>query len=130
MEVCPPPLRWGDLLLLWASPRTTRSRAPRGNPNNSGVGIYPKGYSCPTPRGLTRFPWNRPLTHGSHGHWKTWKTWKMTNKNSRYGKIMEFEKKGKYHGKIMEFKKKRKIMEKSGNFIRMEKCMTPENNCA
>ena len=35
---------------------------PRGNPNNSGVGLYPKGYSCPTPRGLTKFPWNRPLT--------------------------------------------------------------------
>ena len=35
---------------------------PSGQPNNSGVGLYPKGYRCPTPRGLTRFPWNRPLT--------------------------------------------------------------------
>ena len=25
-------------------------------------GYTPKGYSCPTHRGLTKFPWNRPLT--------------------------------------------------------------------
>ena len=33
---------------------------PVGNPNNSGAGLYPKGYSYPTPRGLAKFPWKSP----------------------------------------------------------------------
>ena len=53
MEVCPPPLRWRDLFLLW------------GKTSNSGAGLYPKGYSCPTPRGLATSPWTRPrVFHG------------------------------------------------------------------
>ena len=39
--------------------------APLGQ--NSGVGLYPKEYSCPTPRGLATSPWTRPLTGSFQG---------------------------------------------------------------
>ena len=35
--------------------------------HNSGAGLYPKGYSCPTPRGLAKSPWTRPLTGSFQG---------------------------------------------------------------
>ena len=38
-----------------------------GKPSNSGAGLYLKGYSCPTPRGLAKFPWTRPLTGSFQG---------------------------------------------------------------
>ena len=39
----------------------------RGKSSNSGAGLYPKGYSCPTPRGLAKSPWTRPLTGSFQG---------------------------------------------------------------
>ena len=36
--------------------------APSGQPQQQWSGAIPQGYSCPTPRGVTKFPWNRPLT--------------------------------------------------------------------
>ena len=41
--------------------------APLGKTSNSGAGLYPKGYSCPTPRGLATFPCTRPLTGSFQG---------------------------------------------------------------
>ena len=53
MEVCPPPLRWGDHSSLGIA-QNNQVSAPWVNPNNSGAGLYPKGYSYPTPRGLAK----------------------------------------------------------------------------
>ena len=56
--------------------------------------------------GLLHCTDRRHFIHGSHRHWKTWKTWKMTNKNSRYGIIMEFEKMENIMEKSWNLKKK------------------------
>ena len=41
--------------------------APLGQTQQQWSGAIPKGYSCPTPRVLAKFPWTRPLTGSFQG---------------------------------------------------------------
>ena len=67
MLVCVLPPHWGGLFPLWALPRITRPQPLWGTPIHSGAGLYPKVYSCITPKGLARSPWTRPSTGFSQG---------------------------------------------------------------